>query len=105
MAMKIKKEDNVLILSGKEAGKTGKVMACMPKEGRVMVEGANMVTKHTKPKRQGEMGGRVETEAPINASNLMPICPKCDKATRVAYKVDGDKKTRVCKKCGADLDK
>ena len=104
MAMKIKKDDNVLILSGKERGKTGKVIAVDPKSGRVMVDGANVVTKHTKPRHQGDVGGRIETEAPMSASNVMPVCKKCNKATRVSYKIENNTKTRVCKKCGESLD-
>lgn len=104
MAFKIKKDDTVMVLSGKDRGKQGKVIACYPKTGKVMVEGINVLTKHTKPRRQGEMGGRIETEGAIYASKVIPVCPKCNKTTRVAYKIDGDKKIRVCKKCGESLD-
>lgn len=104
MAFKIKKDDTVMVLSGKDRGKQGKVIACYPKTGKVMVEGVNVLTKHTKPRRQGEMGGRIETEGAIYASKVIPVCPKCNKTTRVAYKIDGDKKIRVCKKCGESLD-
>ncbi len=104
MALKIKKNDNCLVLSGKDRGVKAKVIACFPKTGKVILEGVNVVTKHTKPRRQGETGGRIETEAPIFASKVMPVCPKCDKATRVAYKVENSTKIRVCKKCGASLD-
>ena len=104
MAFKIKKDDTVLILTGKDKGKKGKVISCQPKTNRVIVEGVNVVTKHVKPRKQGEAGGRITTEAAINASNVMPICPKCDKATRVSYKIEADKKSRVCKKCSALLD-
>lgn len=104
MAFKIKKDDTVMVLSGKDRGKQGKVIACYPKTGKVMVEGINVLTKHTKPRRQGEMGGRIETEGAIYASKVIPVCSKCNKTTRVAYKIDGDKKIRVCKKCGESLD-
>lgn len=104
MAFKIKKDDTVMVLSGKDRGKQGKVIACYPKTGKVMVEGINVLTKHTKPRRQGETGGRIETEGAIYASKVIPVCPKCNKTTRVAYKIDGDKKIRVCKKCGESLD-
>ena len=69
-----------------------------------MVEGVNILTKHTKPRRQGEMGGRIETEGAIYASKVIPVCPKCEKTTRVAYKIENGEKTRVCRKCGASLD-
>lgn len=104
MAMKVKKDDNVLILSGKQRGQSGKVIATNPKQSRVMVDGVNIVTKHTKPRHQGEMGGRIQTEAPIAASNVMPICAKCNKATRVGFRIDKGTKTRICKKCGESLD-
>lgn len=104
MALKIKKDDTVMVLSGKDRGTKGKVIACYPKTGKVMVEGVNILTKHTKPRRQGEMGGRIETEGAIYASKVIPVCPKCDKTTRVAYKIEDGKKTRVCRKCGASLD-
>lgn len=104
MALKIKKDDTVMVLSGKDRGTKGKVIACYPKTGKVMVEGVNILTKHTKPRRQGEVGGRIETEGAIYASKVIPVCPKCDKTTRVAYKIEDGKKIRVCRKCGASLD-
>lgn len=109
--MKVKKSDKVLVITGKDKGKTGEVLACQPKDNKVLVSGVNVVTRHTKPRKAGQQGGRIKKEAPINVSNVMVICPKCDKATRVGYKVEkqGDTivKTRVCKKanCGASLDK
>ncbi|HOV68999.1 MAG TPA: 50S ribosomal protein L24 [Clostridia bacterium] len=105
--MKIKKGDNVLVISGKDArsNKIGKVMAVKPKENKIIVEGVNMITRHTKPRRQGEQGGRIKKEAPIDASNVMVVCSKCGKATRVGYKFSSDGlKFRVCKKCGESLD-
>lgn len=104
MAFKIKKDDTVMVLSGKDRGTKGKVIACYPKTGKVMVEGVNILTKHTKPRRQGETGGRIETEGAIYACKVIPVCPKCDKTTRVAYKIEDGKKIRVCRKCGASLD-
>ena len=99
----VKKGDTVLVLSGKSRGKQGKVLEVSPKEGKVIVEKANMVTKHIKPKRQGEVGGRVEAEGAIYACKVQVICPKCKMPTRVGYKVleDGTK-VRVCKNkdCG-----
>ena len=101
--MSIKKGDLVVVLSGKDKGKQGKVLEVMPKEGKVIVEKVNVVSRHTKPRRQGEEGGIIQKEAPIYACKVQTVCPKCGKATRVAHKVDGDKKVRVCKKCGAEL--
>jgi len=103
MAMNIKKGDTVVVLSGKDKGKKGKVQGTIPKKLKVVVEGINMVTCHTKPRRQGEEGGIVRKEAPLYASKVQVVCPKCSKATRVAHKIEGDKKVRVCKHCGAEL--
>ena len=99
--MKIRKDDTVIVLSGKERGKKGKVLATMPRTGKVIVEGVNMATRHTKPRRQGETGGIIQQEAPLYASKVMRVCPKCGKPTRAAYKFLADgSKARVCKKCG-----
>ena len=99
----VKKGDEVMIISGKDKGKKGKVLEISPSEGKVIVEGRNMVTKHVKPRRQGQLGGIVKAEGAMYACKVMPICPKCDKPTRVGHKIDGDKKVRVCKHCGANL--
>ena len=103
MAMNVKKGDTVIVLSGKDKGKQGKVLGTVPSEAKVVVEGINMVTCHVKPRRQGEEGGIVKREAAIYASKVQVVCPKCGKGTRVAHKVEDGKKTRVCKKCGAEL--
>ena len=99
----VKTGDTAVVLSGKEKGKRGKVLSVNPKKGMVVIEGVNMVKCHTKPRRQGETGGIVEREAALYASKVQVVCPKCGKGTRVAHKVEGGKKTRVCKKCGAEL--
>ena len=99
----VKTGDNVQIISGKDKGKQGKVLEVSIKEQKVIVEGRNLVTKHVKPRRQGEQGGLVKAEAPIYACKVMPVCPKCDKPTRVGHEIKGEKKIRVCKKCGAEL--
>ena len=99
----VKKGDEVMIISGKDRGKKGKVLEISPSEGKVIVEGRNMVTKHVKPRRQGQLGGIVKAEGAIYACKVMPVCPKCSKPTRVGHKIDGDKKVRVCRKCGANL--
>ena len=101
--MNIKKNDTVIVLSGKDKGKKGKVLVAMPKDSKVIVEGVNVATCHTKPRKQGEQGGIVKREAALAACKVQVVCPKCSKATRVAHKVENGKKTRVCKHCGAEL--
>ena len=101
--MSIKKGDLVVVLSGKDKGKQGKVLEVMPKSSKVIVEKVNVVSRHTKPRRQGEEGGIIQKEAPIYACKVQTVCPKCGKATRIAHKIEGDKKVRVCKKCGAEI--
>ena len=102
--MNIKKGDKVVVLSGKDKGKEGLVLEAMPKTGKVVVEGINVVSRHTKPRRQGEQGGIVKKEAAIYACKVQRVCPKCNKATRPAHKLLADgKKVCVCKKCGAEI--
>ena len=93
--------DTVEIISGKDKGKRGKVLASFPKEGRIIVEKINMVTVHAKPRGMDQPGGIIHREAPIHASKVLPVCPRCDKKTRVGKKVleDGSK-VRLCKVCG-----
>lgn len=102
--MKVKKNDTVLVLTGKDAGKTAKVLVALPKEGRVVVDGVNVQKKHKKARNAQDVSGIVNQSGAIDASNVLVVCPSCGKATRVAYKIEGDKKARVCKKCGAVLD-
>ena len=101
--MNIKKDDKVIVLSGKDKGKEGKVLSANPKAGKVVVEGVNVATKHAKPRKQGEQGGIIKVETPIYACKVMVVCPKCGKPTRVAHKQDNGKNVRICKKCGANL--
>ena len=101
--MNIRRDDKVVVLSGKDKGKEGKVLVADPKAMKVIVEGVNVATKHQKPRKQGEEGGIIKVETPIYASKVQLVCPKCGKATRVAHKIEGDKKVRVCKKCGAEI--
>ena len=102
--MSIKKDDVVVVLSGKDKGKQGKVLEVQPKAGKVIVEKVNVVSRHTKPRKQGEEGGIVKKEAPIYLSKVMRVCPKCNKPTRPAHKLLADgKKVCVCKKCGAEI--
>ena len=100
--MNIKKDDKVIVLSGKDKGKSGKVIAADPKGLKVTVEGVNVATKHQKPKKQGQDGGIIKLETPIYVSKVQLVCPKCGKSTRVGHKLVDGKKVRVCKKCGAE---
>ena len=111
--MFVKSKDQVVVISGKDKGVKGKVLTAAPKTGKVIVEGVAMVTKHQKSRAQGQPGGIIKKEAFIDVSNVMVICPKCSKATRVAHKAvevtgkDGKvttKNVRICKKCGEQLD-
>ena len=110
--MHVKTNDTVVVISGKDKGTKGKVVAAAPKTGKVVVEGVAMVTKHQKSRQQGQPGGIIKKEAFIDASNVMVVCPKCGKATRAAHKTvevtgkDGKtekKNVRICKKCGAEI--
>ena len=103
--MNIRKDDTVVVITGKDKGKEGKVLQAMPKEGKILISGVNMVTKHKKPRGQSDPGGIIHQEAPIDASNAMLVCSKCGKATRIAHKLlDDGSKVRVCKKCGDTFD-
>ena len=101
--LNVKKDDTVVVISGKDKGKQGKVLGTVPSESKVVVEGINMVTCHVKPRKQGETGGIVQREAALYASKVQVVCPKCGKGTRVAHKIADGKKSRVCKHCGAEL--
>ena len=102
--MSIKKGDTVIVLSGKDKGKQGKVLAAMPADRKVIVEGINVVSRHTRPRKQGEEGGILKKEAPVYACKVQKVCPKCNKPTRPAHKMLADgKKVCVCKKCGAEI--
>ena len=105
MKMTVKKGDNVVVIAGKEKGKTGKVLEVFPKDNRVLVDGVNLVTKHKKARTQQEQSAIIKKTAPIDASNVMVVCSVCGKATRIAHKEIDGKKVRVCKKCSASLDK
>ena len=101
--MNIKTGDTVIVLSGDDKGVKGKVIAVSPKEGKVIVEQVNMIHKHVKPRKQGDVGGIVDAEGAIYASKVALYCSKCDKGVRVNYKVVDGKKVRVCAKCGQEL--
>ena len=102
--MSIKKGDIVVVLSGKDKGKQGKVLTVMPADRKVIVEGVNVVSRHTKARKQGEESGILKKEAPLYACKVQKVCPKCNKPTRPAHKMLADgKKVCVCKKCGAEI--
>ena len=100
----VKSGDTVVVINGKDRGKTGKVMQVSPSEGKVIVEKINLVTKHVKPRQMGEPGGILQAEGAMYADKVQLICPKCGKATRVGHVIENDKKLRVCKKCGAHFE-
>ena len=103
MSMNVKKNDTVVVLSGKDKGKQGKVLSVDPENRKVVVEKVNMASRHQKPRKQGDEGGIIQKEIPLYASKVMTVCPKCSKPTRVAHKIEGGKKVRVCKHCGAEI--
>lgn len=101
--MKLKKNDKVKMIAGKDRGKTGKILSVFPEDGKIIVEGLNLAKKHLRPRKEGEKGQRVEVPSRRNASNAMLICPQCGKAIRVKYKKVGGKKTRFCGKCQSEI--
>ena len=101
--MNIKTNDTVIVISGKDKGKQGKVLSADPKALKVIVEGVSVASKHQRPMRQGEEGGIIKKETPIYVSKVQLVCPKCGKPTRVGHTVVDGKKTRACKKCGAAI--
>jgi large subunit ribosomal protein L24 len=101
--MKVKKGDTILIITGKDKGRTGKILKSLVKESKILVEGMNLKKKHRRPRKQGEKGQIVSIPAPLNVSNVKLICPKCGKATRVGYKIEKDNKVRICKKCNQEV--
>ncbi len=103
MAMKIRRGDKVKVITGKDKGTESEVMAVDPKRNKVVVEKVAIAKKHQRPTQANQQGGIIEIEKPIDASNVMLICPKCKKPTRVGTKRDGKKKLRICKKCGEEF--
>ena len=101
--MNIKRNDTVIVLSGKDKGVKGKVLVAMPAENKLIVEKVNVATCHTKPRKQGEEGGIIKRETPIRACKVALYCDKCGKGVRVGHKIEGDKKIRVCAKCGTEI--
>lgn len=101
--MKIRQGDTVLIISGKDRGKKGKVLTSFPKAGRIIVEGVNLRKKHRRPRKSGEKGQIIHFPGAIDISNVKIICPKCGRATRLGYKIAENKKHRICKKCKQEI--
>ena len=101
--MKLKKGDTVLVISGKDRGRTAKILKSLVKEKKVLVEALNLKKKHIKPKKEGEKGQVISVATPMDVSNVKFLCPKCGKATRLGYKIDKDKKNRICKKCQSEV--
>ena len=99
----VKRDDTVIVISGDDKGKKGKVLEVSPEEGKVIVKDVNIVTKHAKPRRQGETGGIVKVEGAMYADKVQLFCDKCGKGVRAKYKIVDGKKVRVCAKCGANL--
>lgn len=102
----VKTGDEVIVINGKYRGQKGKVLEVAPSEGKIIVEGINIITKHVKPRKMGEAGGLIKAESALYADKVQLVCPKCGKATRVGHGVDkkSGKKVRVCKKCGAQFE-
>lgn len=103
--MNIRKDDTVLVITGKYKGKKGKVLRAMPRDNRLVVEGVNMVKKHQKPTQDVPQGGIFDKEGPIHRSNVMLVCPRCSKPVRARFGIVGGNKVRVCRKCGEAIDK
>ena len=101
--MKIRKGDNVKVLSGNDKGKTGEVLEVIPGTEKIIVKGINVRKKHVKARKQGEEAGIIPVECAIHSSKVNVVCPKCGKATRIGYSVEKDQKVRICKKCNAKI--
>ena len=100
MAAKIRRGDDVMVMAGRERGKRGRVQRVLRKEGRLVIDGVNMTVRHIRPRPGVQQAGRIDLEAPLNASNVRIVCPHCNKAVRVGFSVLEDgKKVRICKKC------
>ncbi|HEY7139580.1 MAG TPA: 50S ribosomal protein L24 [Methylomirabilota bacterium] len=105
-SLSLRKNDTVLVIAGREKGKRGKVLFVLPAKERVIVEHVNMVKRHQRPTQKLRQGGIIEREAPLHVSNLMLVCGKCDKATRIGIQVlANDRRARVCRRCGELVDK
>lgn len=101
--MRIKKGDNVKVLSGNDKDKVGEILEVIPKQNKIIVKGVNVRKKHVKPRKQGDEGGIISTECPIDSSKVNVVCSKCGKATKIGYSEEKGEKVRICKKCGAKI--
>ena len=102
--LKVKKNDRIKVLQGKDRGKTGKVLRMEPSKGRLYIEGINIIKRHTRKKSQNQPGGIISKEGPVNISNVVVVCPNCNKTTRIGCQLkDSGDKVRVCKKCGGQF--
>ena len=101
--MKIKKGDTVKIITGKDRGKTGKILKVLPKKRKILIEGLNLYKKHVRPKREGDKGQTVLVPRPINTSNVMLVCSSCNKTTKAGFHFENETKIRICKKCKAKI--
>ena len=101
--MKIHKNDQIIIIAGKDKGRKGKVIEALPKSNKIIVENINLAKKHNRPKKSGEKGQVVELPVAFNVSNVKIICSKCNKPTRMGYRIEGGKKHRICKKCQVSI--
>lgn len=101
--MRIRKNDTIKIITGKDKGKTGKVLKVFPEKGKILIEGLNIYKKHVRPKREGEKGQTISVPRPLDVSNIMLLCLTCDKATRTGFRFEEKRKVRYCKKCSATL--
>jgi len=100
----VRRNDEVIVISGDDKGKKGKVIAVSPKEGKLLVHGVNVVSKHVKPRRRGQQGGIIKTEGAVYACKIMPYCSRCSKGVRIKHRIADDKKhIRICAKCGEEL--
>lgn len=99
----VKRDDVVMVISGDDKGKKGKVLRVAPDEGKILVQGVNMVKKHVKPRKQGQEGGILTVEGAFYADKVMLYCPKCDRGVRIRHKFENDKKIKICAKCGAEI--
>lgn len=100
----VKKDDKVYVLTGKNAGKTGKVLKVLPEDGRVIVEGVNMSVKHKKPRGRSQQGGLINQESPVSSSNVMLVCSKCNRPSKTGSRLENGAKVRFCKACGETID-
>ncbi len=99
----VRRDDIVMVISGDDKGKKGKVLRVAPDEGKILVQGVNMVKKHVKPRKQGQEGGILTVEGAFYADKVMLYCPKCDRGVRIRHKFDDDKKIKICARCGAEI--